>query len=664
MHDDDSGVKQVEAVLRALTTAGKSLRLYPPTSPMPRQSIDSAKSLLDEYFASGEPVLALRVTRDGFDYRGNRVGGSFAGSTDLVTELHDHGVAELAVLPGSSAEEILAFLQIVAGDPEPVRSQGGVAALLAVAGVESLRVADVMLTSADDVGPAPDQDVDEFLLHLADDPEKLAAWFSAASSGDPRAFEEGLMEFVRVSGPSGYERFLRSLSSAFMHQDADAKDALLGLALAHGPARDLTAGVFGYLDPTDISNAILGGSFGKNMLSLSTALTKMPLEQATAQVRSEVQAMLAGGGHTEKERQFLQRMIDARQRLGGETPLVDTDRTYHQVVEVTRIPEASLAQARGVVSASGSGSALTAASVRTMTVLLDQQTDADLFYQGVDSLARMVPRLVEQGEIVLAAHVLGDLVQRGGQHASAGPDLSGRLHDALAVAMGPATAAGLMRQVAEDHSRIETARQLLRYGGEPAFRAVVSAALSHKAEGIELAEQLVGRRIVDILGELAPTAQWFQLRALVGRLAREGDPRAVSVIESLMRRPDEQSRRETVAGLVDAGGTATARLLAAALRDRSPEVALVAVRGIARSGHPGSAAHLAARLSELDVDNEDFVLAREVIAALARVPEPAADEALRKLASRKALIKRGHFAEIQDLVHKAVAARAQGGLQR
>jgi len=79
---------------------------------------------------------------------------------------------------------------------------------------------------------------------------------------------------------------------------------------------------------------------------------------------------------------------------------------------------------------------------------------------------------------------------------------------------------------------------------------------------------------------------------------------------------------------------------------------------------PGSAALLAARLSELDVDTNDFLLARELITGLARTPEPAADEALAKLGSRRALIKRGHFTEVQQLVARAQAVRARDGVAR
>jgi len=208
------------------------------------------------------------------------------------------------------------------------------------------------------------------------------------------------------------------------------------------------------------------------------------------------------------------------------------------------------------------------------------------------------------------------------------------------------------------------ALQIVRHAGDTGAASLVTAAITHKAVGLDVAERLIGRRLIDLLHTTACSAQWFQLTPIVTRLAEAGDPRSIATIESLLARPDEQSRREVATGLAGLGTPAAVRLLGVALRDPSPEVAMVAARAIAKSGVPGSAALLAGRLSELDVDTNDFLLARELITGLARTPESTADEALAKLGSRRALIKRGHFAEIQQLVGRAQAVRAENGVAR
>lgn len=654
---------RLEAVVRALTAAGKSLRLYPASSPIPRQSLDAAATAVAEYFDQGEPVIALALGREGFVSQGEPIAAGVLGVDELAGALRSHGAAEVAITPGCSVDELLGLMTTLARPAEEVRAEGGLATALVSVGVESIRVTDVQLTVLDQVGPAEDEDLDDFLRSLAGDPDRLSAWFASAAGGDPHAFEESLMELVRVSGPSGFPDMLGALSQAFGRQDQGAKDVLLGLAIDDGPTRDLTGSMFGLMNSNDIAGSVIGGTFGKNMLSLSTALTRLPLEQVTAAVRAEVQTMLPTMGHSTKESEFLDHMIDVRTRTEPEAPLADRESVYRSVIEATRLSEEMIAQARGAVTSSGQRAH--ASSVRTMLTLLDQQRDFALFCDTASSLAALVPVLVEQGDLETAARVVTELAARESMPSAAWPELPERLREALAVAAGPRTMKALVRLAVDDPSKLPAARQLVRHAGDQAATDLVLEAVSLKAPGLAVAEDLLGRRVVDVLAQNAGQLQWFQVAPVAARLAREGDGRSTQVLESLLRRPDEQSRREVVTGLAEAGGPVASRLLGLALRDKSPEVAIVAARTIGKAGQPGSVALLAGRLSEIDVDNADFALARELIAALARVPDPAADEALAKLASRRALIKRGHFAEVQDLARQAIEYRAKskGGVR-
>ena len=237
------------------------------------------------------------------------------------------------------------------------------------------------------------------------------------------------------------------------------------------------------------------------------------------------------------------------------------------------------------------------------------------------------------------------------------PDLPAHVKQALETAVSPESAGALLRACVEHRDLVPTAREILRFAGEATTSALAAEAVALKSDGIEVANELLGKRLVDLLYALAPQAQWFQLGPIVERLAAEGSPRSLQTIEALLSRPEEQARREVVNALASANDPALLPLLGSALRDSSEEIAALAARALAKSGLPGSATLLGARLAELDVDNADFTLARELIGALARTPDPAADEALNRLASRRALIKRGHFAEVQQLVAQAVTVR-------
>lgn len=654
--------RKLEGVVRALSTAHKVLRLYPESSPIPRQSVDSIVSALEHHFADGEPLISLAIGRDGFSVYGEPVCRNLAGAGDFVDDLRAHGVAELDVSPGCSADELLRFLNTLGTTPDELRARGGIAAELAASGIDSIRVSDVQLTVLEQIGPAVDQDVDEFLRELARDPEKLAAWFAAASAVDPRAFEEGLMELVRVSGPSGYSEMLEALSVAFRRQEPDAKDALLGLAMEQGPTRDLAASMFALLSPGDITESILGGSLGSNMLSLSAALTRLPLEEATAEVRAQIQSMLPSLGRSAEQAAFLEHMIEVRQKADAEQPLEDADATYRAVVAASTLDDAVVIQGLRAVDAHRRQAS--AAGVRTMLMLLEQQRDFSLYCSSLKSLGGMVPALVEQGHLDLARHVMTELSRRQSLDVDSWPDLAPWVSSALASASGSRTMAALLSAVEEQPTLLPLASEIVRHGGDTAPVTLVSAAIALKQPGLAIAEQIVGRRMGDLLSQEALQAQWFQLAPVAKWLAMNGEPRSIRSLETLLRRGDEQSRREVVSGLAEAGGPVSERLLAYALRDPSAEVAIVAARALGKCDSARAGELLAARLSEIDIDQADFVVGRELIASIARCPGATADEALSRLAGRRSLIKRGHFAEVQVLVNQARDERSRTGSLR
>lgn len=660
MTDGDT-TRQLEEIVRGLAAAAKSLRLYPPNSPMPLQAVEVVSASLARYFESNH-VLTLRIGRTGFEWYGEPIASTAAGALDLADELRDHGVAEIDILPGCSANDVTSFLMTLARKPEDIRHEGGLGAVAAAAGNDAIRATDVHLTVLEETILEPEGDIDEFLRGLASDPDKLAAWMAAAAAGDPRAFGEGLEELASVVGEGGLAGLMSAMADAFVKQNADAKDALLGLSMDAGTVRELARGMIGNLDVPDITTPLCEGLFGKNMLSLSNALTKLPLDDKLSQVYEAVQLALSNYGHTEKEAYFLSHMMEVRSRTEPEPMIADADVRYRRVVAATAFNPDELNDLKARTADEAAHGA--ARSVRTMLSLLDQQNDFELYCGTVDNLAAMVPRLLDEGDVQLAAQVVSELTSRHARSAHPWPGLAERLSSAVSTALSERSMQALVTALAARPDLTPAARDLVHNASDLALMALVNQAISHKQAGMRVAEELLGRRLLDLLIAAAPSAQWYQLAAIVEPLAREGDARSMQAVEALLRRTDEQSRREVASGLAASGSPGAATLLARLVRDASPEVSIVAVKALARYGVRGAATILGQRLGELDIDGKDFTLAREIIGALARVEDPEAMAPLSALASRKVLIKRGHFAEVQELVRQAIQLRqTQGGAQ-
>ncbi len=654
---DQNHTQAVEQVVRALATAARALRLYPPTSPIPAQSLEAAETAVNAALAE-EDVLCLNVRREGLSWRGEPLGKHTPGMKELADDLRSHGVAEIDFV-GGNAGEIAQLLGQSMREPADIVDQGAFSAILVAQGVETIRISEVQLTVVDTSALTPDEDVEDFLRSLASDPNRLRAWMTASAAGDPAAFEEGLAELMSAVGPGGREQLLSTLATSFADSPQETRDVLLRLALNDGAARELVGGMGPLLGSDGMAAALVDGSLGLNMLSLSNALAKLPLEEAVAAVRERVQARLAEGSHTGDESTYLDHMLEMRALREPEPPVSDIDKTYHAVARAAALNDEDVTRVRTAVVGSIDGTRVV--GVKTMLCLLDHEDDFDLFCATATNLGAMVPRLLEAGELTLSAEVLEELSAREVRSTGPWPELSARLRDAIAGAVGPDSMGILVQALIDDPSLLPAVQEILRHAGEAAGPSLVSAAITEKGPGLEVAEQLLGRRIIDLLNAAAPQVPWYQLGPVVGRLAREGDPRSMQTIATLLQRPDEQSRREVITALAATPTPASLSLIARGLRDLSPEVSLIAARALGRSGQPAAAVPLANRLAEIDGDPADFLLGKEIIAALARIPGPQSDEALQRLAGKRSLMKRGRFGELQEIAKHALQLRQGGG---
>jgi hypothetical protein len=618
---------RLEAIVRGLSTAGRSLRLYPPTSPIPRESVESARVALTGALA-GRPVLAFCVGRAGLTFEGETLAAGGAGGSSIADDLRAHAVAEIAFLPGCSTEDLLGFLGGVMSEPEKMRSSGGLGAHLARAGIENVRVAAVDLVVVGEDDFVPDADAEAFLRELGGDVGKLNTWISAMARRESAVLSEGLADLADAAGPGGLTALVANLAAVFGLQDAAGRDALLGAAMDPGEAAGLLRATIGGIAETDLAQGLTGGLFGKNMLSLSSAVDRLDLGGRLDSVIAEVKEAIARGDYTETEAGFFDHMIDVYASNEPEIALVEADATYRQVAAAANVTAEETERARESVGGARVGT--TASAVRTMLALLDQQTDHDLYCEAVDNLARMVPPLVEAGDVRLAARVVTELSVREARSQHPWPDFAQRLRDGVALATGKRSMTALVGAVAADETLLPAAQELLRNAGNAADGPLAEAAVALGENGIAALEALLGRRSIDLLASALATAPGSSIPALVARLARENDSRSTEAVRQLLSRPDEVSRKAAVAGLRAAGGSEAARLLAQLL-------------------------------GELDLDNKDFAFAREIIGALARIGDPVAVETLQQLTERKALIKRGHFADVQLLAKQALDLARRGG---
>lgn len=648
-------MRAVEAVVRSLATAVKTLRLYPASSPIPMESIRAAGEAVGAVLAL-QPTLALVVARSGLTYRAEAVNAP--GAAELADILTTHGIAQVDLTPGCTPAELSAFLEVLLRDPVEVSAAGGAAVSLAFAGAGSVVVSEVVLTTIT-AESASAEDVDAFLRDLAGDEQKLAAWLASAASGDPATLSDGLAELARAVGAGGVAALEATLGRAFVVQDVAARDTLVSLALGSGDASPVLKGMMNSLQPAEAASSLADGLYAKNMLSMSNVLNEIPFASLDA-VIAELRPMLADEGHTEREMAFLGRMLEARAQDGPELPLADRQLGYRKVAELANVDRGTLDTARAEIGASHG--TVNTRTVTTMLSLLDQQKDFGLWSKTLQNLASVVPSLIAQGDLELTERVFTDLARREARTTQPWPGLADQMQSAFERATSPEAMAGLLKAVLDDPSQISHAESILRTVSPAAQLHFVSAAIDQRQrDGLEVAERLLGRRLVGLLVTLAPRVQWFQAGTLAARLSQETDLHSRDALIALARRPDERSRQEVAKALGTSSAAVAVSVLTELAKDPALEVAATAVRSLGQSHGLGGAAALERTFTSLDASGKDFPLAREVLGALARTPDPDAVAVLGSIAGQRMLIKRGHFAEIQALARQALEARGKGG---
>jgi hypothetical protein len=648
-------MRAVETVVLSLTTAVKTVRLYPPSSPIPMQAMEATSEAVAGFLLTS-PTLPLVVARSGFTFHGAPL--NVAGASDLADVLTAHGVAEVDFLPGCSTSELLGFLGVILRDAPDVLAEGGAAAALAIAGVSNVVVSEVVLTTV--VSEAvPGEDLDGFLRELATDENKLAAWLAAAASGDPATLADGLAELARAVGPGGVARLETALSKAYLVQDAAARDALVGLALGNGESSGVVQGMMQTLRPTEVATSLANGLYAKNMLSMSNVLTSIPFASLDA-IIEELRPLLAHEGHTDRELIFLGHMLEARVRSGREAPLAERHLDYQKVADLANVDNDTLIRARTEIDSSGS--TLNTRTVNTMLSLLDQHQDFGLWSKTLQNLAAIVPRMIAERDLELVDRVFADLAGREARTTQPWPGLAEQMRSAFERATSAEAMSALLTAVLDDPRHLQSAASILKRVDQGAQQRFVAAAIDQRQrDGLAVAEQLLGRRLAGLLVSLAADVQWFQVGTVAFRLSQETDLHSRETLVSLSRRPDERSRQEVAKALAASSAALAVSVLAEMLGDSAPEVAVTAARSLGHTRGLGAAAALERAFDALDALGKDFVLAREILGALARTPDAEASRVLEKIAGQRMLIKRGHFAEIQDLARQAIASRGRGG---
>lgn len=640
----------LSAAIRSLGAAWRALRLYPPGSPMALDVATTTCKAIEDYLQA-EPSLRLEVVREGFVLRGLDGVQAAPGIDDLVEALALHGIGELHFIAPPAADELMGLLALVQMQPHQLHEEGGMQKGLAQANVTAIKAVAVTLAKVEALPEIPEEEAERFLQELAGDPNRLAMWLRSLLTADDEGLTEGILTLATAAGD--VRVFGRTLALAFGELDADERDRLLESSITIEPLREVMTEMLANLSAVEITAAIRGGGYGASMLSMSYALAALPLGARADEIDRETEEALQAADTHAAQIEFLRRLTSARRAGVAEAPL-ETAQPYYAAAAAAVVLEPAQLAAAGEGFARGI--ALDPAGVATLLYLLDSSPDITAYTAVLGAISRAVPALFETGGQALALRVIDEVMHRLASTDKAWEGLDVHFAQAVEIMCGPRSMNAILLRPIEE--AVPIVRSLVSLCGEPAALHLAAASIESTSEhSLETAEQVLGRRLAELLAPSAATVDDNRAAKLAELFARDGGPRCTQALRQMAERPEDRVRLETARGMAAAGGPAMYATMPKLLADSSMNVAAFAARMLGHHQTPEAVAILVARLDEVEGDG-DLTLARDIISALAASPQPAVDAALERAASKGGRLRKGKYAEVRQLAADAIKGRA------
>lgn len=699
----------VEAFVKQLLVTYKAVRLYPPSSSIPRDNaqlvIEKLKTLLRR-----TPEVRMVVSMDGLFFEGLQAMPGQSAYVAFAREAFKHGIGDVRFHAGVTADEIVAFLKGLSEEPGTIAEHGGFSAWLWDHDVHQITVGE-METKVVDAEEASDQaladeaaaptetwppepeDIEKLLTAVRDmqdrdqrvlvrfllEPKLVGRYLehvAALSSADPVArLAERIFSITRVVAAEldeEQEQLSRSAAEAVMALDAETRARLIAdHLLPRARLDDAVAQLLSQVALDDLCAALVSGIADDEASreGLARALHNLALigihsRQDVAQAASRA---LAGAGVPGP----VARGIVAKALPERIEPAARADKA----------PAPDIAEALKLVDMAGAeeGRVIDEAVERLRSEVAEGFSDAEVFKTLVRllelerrpanfaSLLALIedglPVLLDRGEHEAMAEAVASLL--GLKEDESIPEkLRSRVRAALAGVAEPQRLERLCAtaRMAEPGTPLHTACiRLVRTLGELSIDPLLELLASEQDMAarkalVDLISSIASSHIED-LGTHVEDGRWFFVRNVVAILGSTRDPAVLPYLARTLRHPDARVRRETIRALASVRDRYAAELLVAALEDEDAQNVALVARFLGTLGVRGAVSALIDVARGVGPGNREPGPRVEAIEALVRLGAREALPVLEQVASRRAGLLRGQRS-------REVAAAAEAAVRQ
>lgn len=614
-----------EEVVRALAAAAAAVRLYPPTSEIPAQTIARFVSVAQTATAVGKTPVRFIVEPKTFRVGEQVIGDGQAQIGGLAEALYAHQAGQIIIAPVVTADETAAFLRCVASDTAAVREEGGLRAVVGAAGVTGIAVVELTLRSAADDGlatmdltSAPLEAIAPAIVRAA------AAWAKSAATGHGR---DEMGEAIGGMPSAARELAQERVAQALMQMDEQTRTAVLAAAIrqdASGQPMEGMLSVIASMKPAMLARllSLTASRTGSEPGDLATKL-QLPPEALRA-----LELLLRPSQRTESE--------------SGVPPRVDAAEIAGEAITETDDDAACLDAARRTLQQTEAASR----GLLTTLRVIQRSPDAD----GLAALAEAMPRSLSAGALTAVRSALSAL-----DGLSQRPDLEpevDRVRQSIAD----------VEHLAEGLERVETARvrdtaDVLAAAGPAGAEALVRV-WAHADEArrafLEEVARTVPDQVIATVSRRMRAADATEVRDLVGLLGRLRDRRALSTLSQALDNDARAVRTAAVAALAELGSDDAWAAIVSALTHPDQETALAALRAIRAADRRRAIPAMVAVLQLHSGAARNHDLKREIMEDMGRWQAVEAMPVLKRMAGRRFAFGRA-ARELRDLARRAMS---------
>lgn len=702
----------IERLVKQLNVAYKAVKLYPPTSNIPRDAATAIIMTLRSIFEN-EPTVRFMIDKEGLLHESGAVFPGHPAFAEFAKEFYSRNLAEVRFHAGVTGEEVIGFLQVLAMPVPELSASGGFEHRLWDLQVDdvsvkeaSAKVVDHDLRQSDEVQhpgePWPPEPLrieeilqgaigrqprdQRLLVRIVNEGDLLDSYLRAAPGRGEMPSAAWLTS--RVSSlsrslmgqlPEDRDSLHRSLAEAVMRLDPDARRHLLGDKLLPLARHDeAVMSLLRQMELGELCRALVEGleETFESREGLARALHNLALVSTAG--RDEV---LASAGHAMREgglgEAFVSDVLEdaapsrlvvsSRERTAEDRPI---DRIL-QLIELTPAAEKASGRREDEVERLRQEAAEGISDgdvIGTLVTLATLERKDDAFASVIAVVEDSLGLLIERQDFDVAASAAAVLTNAEFDETRS-VEQRKRIKTALRALADPKrmrVVTDALRLYRHDTLEHQSCRRLLAVLGSHAIAPLLEVLANEEDMAarkaiVDLLSNAVAGHVSE-LGDRISDSRWYFVRNVVSILSATRSAEALPHLERTLRHPDARVRRETIRALNGIDDRRGDQMLVAGLDDDDPQNVSLAARYLGvlrlRSAVP---ALISTALGEGRGSREPGPRV-EAIEALGRIGDPSALPALDSIVRQRAMRGRGRARELRAAAQAASAQiRTKGG---